>query len=60
MKEFSMTEINTIKRREILNLAKKEGVILNRKNTNGKTIDSFVIVSKGCFDAMVTSNKDFK
>lgn len=44
MKTFNLSEISTTKRTEILNEARHNGAVLQKKNTNGEVLEEFVIM----------------
>lgn len=44
MKAFNLSEISTTKRTEILNEARHNGAVLQKKNTNGEVLEEFVIM----------------
>ena len=47
MKTFNLSEISTTKRTEILNEARENGAVLQKKNTNGEVLEEFVMYSYG-------------
>ena len=47
MKTFNLSEISTTKRTEILNEARHNGAILQKKNTNGEVLEEFLLISDG-------------
>ena len=44
MKTFNMSEFNTDSRAKILEEARTKGAVLQRKNTNGKVLEEFILV----------------
>ena len=55
MKTFSASDLGSHKRTEIFNAAREEGVIIQKKNTNGDVLEEFYLVKAerygGCVSA---------
>jgi len=46
MKTYSASDLGSHKRTEVFEAAKEEGVIIQKRGTNGKPLDEFVMISK--------------
>lgn len=44
MKTYSASDLGSHKRTEIFNAAREEGVIIQKKNTNGEVLEEFVMI----------------
>lgn len=53
MKEFKLSDLTDHKREEVLNAAREEGAIIQKKRTNGEVIEEFVMVNKKDHDKLI-------
>ena len=54
MKTFNASDM-AHKRTEIFNAAREDGVIIQKKNTNGDVLEEFVMIRRQCIAPMMLS-----
>lgn len=50
MKTYSASDLGSHKRTEIFDAAREDGVIIQKKNTNGKVLEEFVMIKNDSED----------